>query len=358
MANKQAKEFVVLGIESSCDETSVAVLVVKNKQFFIKSNIVSSQIKIHAPFGGVVPEIAARHHVQNFLPVLKEALAQAQYSPKKIDLIAVTSGPGLITSLLVGAQAAKTLSYAWQKPLIGVNHIKAHISANFLQPVKFPAIALIVSGGHTELILVKSRQNFKKVGQTRDDAAGEAFDKVAKILGLGYPGGPIVSEQALNGNRSAFNFPRPMLQDNNLDFSFSGLKTSVLYLVNKEPLSSQLVNGQSKNQLIADLCASFQQAAVDVLVGKTIKAALKYRAKAVILAGGVAANKSLRQQLGEAVAQKLTAQYLVPEFSLCTDNAAMIAIAGYEEYQKTSINKLKTTWQNLVVEANWEIPSL
>src|SRR3989338_2541204 len=276
---------IIFGIETSCDETSAAVVKINRNHFFVLSNVVSSQIKIHQPYGGVVPELAARNHIKNILPVINQALIEAKIKPNQVDKIAVTVGPGLITSLLIGVQTAKILAYTWQKPIAGINHMVAHIYANWLNNklIKFPAIALIVSGGHTELVLIKNKNNFKKVGQTLDDAAGEAFDKVAQLLNVGYPGGPIISRLAERGDINAFNFPRPMIEKDNFNFSFSGLKTAVLYTI--KDLPKKLSDKQ-----LADLSASFQQAVVETLVAKTIKAAEHFKAKTVILAGGVAAN--------------------------------------------------------------------
>ncbi len=335
---------IILGIETSCDETAAALVKVEGGKFKILSNVVSSQIKIHQKFGGVVPEVAARNHIINIIPVINQALTEAKIKPEKIDRIAVTNGPGLITSLLIGVETAKTLAYAWQKPIYSINHLKAHLYANWLEnrSIKFPAIALIVSGGHTELIFLNrkrdSRIALKKIGQTVDDAAGEAFDKVAQLLKIGYPGGPIISKLAKEGNPKTFDFPRPMIKDDNYNFSFSGLKTSVLYTVKKLKKINQ--------QTIADLCASFQQAAVDVLVTKTIKAAQDYKAKTVMLSGGVAANSLLRENL-KLKAESLKLNFLMPEIHLCTDNAAMIAAAGYFTRP--------VAWQKLKVDPNLEI---
>lgn len=332
----------ILGIETSCDETAAAIIEVKNGKFKILSNIVSSQIDIHRKYGGVVPEVAARNHVINIIPVIDQAFDEAKIKPEKIDQIAATTGPGLITALIVGAQAAKTLAYAWKKPIVSINHLKAHLYANWLnnKKIKFPAIALIVSGGHTELILLTSKNKFKKIGQTIDDAAGEAFDKVAKLLDIGYPGGPIISKLALDGDPEAYEFPRPMLKDKNFNFSFSGLKTSVLYTVQK--LKAKQINKQTK----ANLCASFQQAAVDVLVEKTVRAALTYNAKTIMLSGGVAANQLLRETLQKRT-KGLKKDFLMPERHLCTDNAVMIAVA--------SVFEKPTPWQKIKVDPNLEI---
>ncbi|MDD2807679.1 MAG: tRNA (adenosine(37)-N6)-threonylcarbamoyltransferase complex transferase subunit TsaD [Patescibacteria group bacterium] len=313
---------IILALESSCDETAAAILKTDGRRFDILSEKVWSQINIHKKFGGVVPEVAARNHVLKIIPVLEETLIGAGVKPNKLDAIAVTAGPGLITSLIVGVQTAKTLAYAWHKPLIPVNHVKAHLYANWLnnQPIKFPAIGLIVSGGHTELILLKNPTSLKKIGATVDDAAGEAFDKTSQLLKLGYPGGVAIALKAEPGDCSAFNFPRPMINAANFNFSFSGLKTAVLYATKK-------IN-KLNNKIIADLCASFEQAVVDTLTVKTIRAAHQYKAKTIILAGGVAANKKLRITLQQQ-AEKNSFNLSLPLIKYCTDNAAMIAAAGY-----------------------------
>jgi len=334
---KNKDHITILGIESSCDETAAAVLQCNRDRFEILSNIVSSQINIHRPYGGVIPELAARNHLENILPVINQALSEAKIAPNKIDEIAVTTGPGLISSLLVGAQTAKTLAYSWNKPIVSINHLKAHIYANWLesQPIAFPAICLVVSGGHTELVLMKNKNSFKKIGQTLDDAAGEAFDKVAQLLNIGYPGGPIISKLAESGNPAAFDFPRPMIKSNNFNFSFSGLKTAVLYTRKKLP--------KINKKIIADICASFQQAATEVLVVKTIRAGQKYRVKTIMLAGGVAANKELRNQLIKKTTEKLPkVKIKIPAIKYCTDNAVMIAAAGY--FCK------KTPWEKIKVD--------
>ncbi|OGY46327.1 MAG: tRNA (adenosine(37)-N6)-threonylcarbamoyltransferase complex transferase subunit TsaD [Candidatus Buchananbacteria bacterium RIFCSPHIGHO2_01_FULL_44_11] len=331
---------IILGIETSCDETAASVLKIERGRFFILSSIVSSQIDIHRPYGGVVPELAARNHIINILPVINQALTKAKVKPAGIDRIATTTGPGLITALLIGVETARVLAQQWQKPIIATNHLKGHLYSSWLEnkPIRYPALCLIVSGGHTELILMKSSQSLKKIGATLDDAAGESFDKVAQMLGLGYPGGPAISKLAKTGNAAAFKFPRPMVNEPNFNFSFAGLKTAVLYTKNKLPKIDQ--------QTKADLAASFQQAATDVLVQKTIKAAQHYKAKTVMLTGGVAANRQLRVELGQAVG-KIKASFIVPPIKLCTDNAAIIAAAGY--FAKPS------PWQKLTADPNLEI---
>lgn len=339
----------IFSIETSCDETSAAIVGVSRGKVEILSNVVSSQIEIHKKYGGVVPEVAARHHVKNILPVIDEAFAKAKVKPAQIDFISVTAGPGLITSLMVGVETAKTLSYVWRKPLLAVNHMYAHIAANFIEPIKFPALALIVSGGHTELILLKSHQRFEKIGQTIDDAAGEAFDKVAKLLDLGYPGGPIVSAQAEkfqeSGLESDLELPRPMVTSPNFNFSFSGLKTAVLYKVNK-------MKPAEKKKRTPEICFEFQEAVVDVLSKKTAKAAKKFGAKTIMLAGGVAANKALRQRMGK-VADDLEINFLTPPFSLCTDNAGMIAVASHFLLQKKKPQL--NGWKKIKANPNWEL---
>ena len=344
---------IILGIESSCDETAAALVFHQGGIFKVRSNVVWSQIKIHQKYGGVVPEIAARNHIKKILPIIDLAFKKTKIKPQEISGIAVTAGPGLITSLLIGVQTAKTLAYLWQKPLYAINHLKAHLYANWLnnEPVNFPAVCLIVSGGHTELILMKDKNNLKKIGETLDDAAGEAFDKVAQLLKIGYPGGPAIARLALRGNSKAFKFPRPIINSDNFNFSFSGLKTAVLYtLKNLKPTTYPDVKLGSRpkrrDKLQANLCASFQQAVVDVLIAKTFKAAGYYGAKTVMLSGGVAANKLLRETYKlQATSYKLNP--LIPSLEYCTDNAAMIAAAAF--FAKP------TPWQKIKVDPNWEI---
>ena len=342
---------IIFAIESSCDETAVAVLEIKDQTFKVLANFVASQINIHKKYGGVVPEVAARKHLENMLPLVDEALTQAQIKVKDIDCLAVVYGPGLITSLIIGLETAKALAFAWQKPLVPVNHIKAHILANFLQGqqgelvnIKFPSLALVVSGGHTSLVYLRQAKSYKVIGSTRDDAVGEAFDKAAKVMNLGYPGGPIISKQALNTETTAFNLPRPMIYTKDFDFSFSGLKTAVKYEWDKVKFKDE--DAQHK------MSAAFQQACIDVLVAKTLKAARQYKVKSVLIGGGVAANKELRSQLAAAINQQLpTVQFLQPDMHLTTDNALMVAIAAYFEY-KDSKGKFKNYWQKVKVEPN------
>lgn len=312
------KSSLILGIETSCDETAVAI--VKNGREII-SNVVASQIDSHKRFGGVVPEIASRHHVEQITIVLEEAFNQANVTWEDIDAIAVTEGPGLVGALLIGVNAAKALAFAKQKPLIGVHHIAGHIYANrFESEFQFPLLALIVSGGHTELVLMEEHGKYTLIGETRDDAAGEAYDKVARVLGLPYPGGPQLDNLATTGEES-ISFPRAWLEKNSYDFSFSGLKSSVINTIhNAEQRGDDLQK--------EDIAASFQASVVDVLTQKTYKAAQAHHVKQVIIAGGVAANKGLRNALQKKFSDS-DIPLLIPPLKLCTDNAAMIAAAGF-----------------------------
>ncbi|WP_080145664.1 tRNA (adenosine(37)-N6)-threonylcarbamoyltransferase complex transferase subunit TsaD [Marinilactibacillus piezotolerans] len=316
----------VLAIETSCDETSAAVIENGNHQL---SNVVASQIKSHQRFGGVVPEVASRHHVEQMTLVMEEALKQAGVSYEDLDAVAVTEGPGLVGALLIGVNAAKAVAYAHQLPLIPVNHIIGHIYANQLvQPLKFPLLALVVSGGHTELVYIEAPGHYEIIGETRDDAAGEAYDKVGRVLGVPYPGGKHIDEMAHKG-KDTYHFPRAMLQDESNDFSFSGLKSSFINTVH---------NAKQKGEKLDpnDLAASFQAAVIEVLVKKTIRCAKEQPVKQIVLAGGVAANKGLRTALKEAVEQELQdTELLIPPLSLCGDNAAMIGAAAFVESIKT-----------------------
>lgn len=311
----------IFGIETSCDETAAAVVEDGVK---VLSNVIASSIDLHQATGGVVPEVAAREHLKQISPVVDKALADAGCQWKDIDAVAVTTSPGLIASLLVGVNTAQALAYIHEKPLIEVNHISGHVYANFLEretPPQFPLLVLTVSGGHNELMLMKEHHDFVKLGETLDDAAGEAFDKVARLLGLGYPGGPIISKLAENGNPEAFKFPRPMLDgDNRLNFSFSGLKSAVRREV--ENLS------KADDQTVADLAASFQMAVIETLVDKLALAASKHDVKEIHLAGGVSANRLLRKMAEERLPDKLPVFWPVEQI-FCTDNAAMIAGAAY-----------------------------
>ncbi|HBT92450.1 MAG TPA: tRNA (adenosine(37)-N6)-threonylcarbamoyltransferase complex transferase subunit TsaD [Candidatus Veblenbacteria bacterium] len=351
----------ILGIETSCDETSLAVLEFSPKKIKLKSHLISSQVKLHAPWGGVVPELAARRHTEVIIPLLHQALKQARITPSKIDLIAVTGGPGLITALQVGVETAKTLALIWHKPLIPVNHIAGHLVSPFLatsswplanHKTTWPAVALVVSGGHTELYLMKSLGQQKLLGRTLDDAAGEAFDKVAKLLKLPYPGGPEVAKLAKNGNPAAFEFPRPMLNKTNYDFSFAGLKTAVLYAFEKAKKKPK-TSGQ---ELAADVCASFQAAACDVLVAKTLKAAAAAKAKTIIVAGGVSANKELRRQFMAQTRSLPAIRYtLFPDKEFTGDNAAMIALAGGIEANGHALKPYQNNWRRIQARSNWEL---
>ena len=370
----------ILAIETSCDETAAAVVEIDRTSHNIKilSNVVASQVEIHKKFGGIFPEYASRAHCEKIIPVVEEALSEVHATqsksrrrgawfkpsralrtdflagkiesgifdvaaPSDIDLIAVTTGPGLIGSLLVGINFAKTYAYANNLPILGINHLTGHIYSNFITPSlpHFSALILIVSGAHTGLVLMKSHDKIIPLGETLDDAAGEAFDKVAKLLELGYPGGPAISKAAENGNSKAYDFPRSMLDRKDFDFSFSGLKTAVLYESKKHKLTDKIKT---------NMAASFQQTVCDILVGKTIQAAYEYHPKSICLCGGVSANKELRQQLKKAVAGlPWKTSYFVPPMTLTTDNAAMIGVAAAYHLDE------KTTWQNINAEANLKL---
>lgn len=351
----------ILAIETSCDETSASIVEDGTK---ILSNVVASQTEFHKKYGGIVPEIASRKHAELISPVIKEAVESSGIDFGKIDAVAVTFGPGLPGSLIVGLSAAKAISFALKKPLIGVNHLEGHIYANFINPKsqilnpkqipnskfqipKFPFIALVVSGGHTQLVLVKNHCEYETLGRTRDDAAGEAFDKVARFIGLGYPGGPIIDGLAKKGNPEAIDFKRPMLDDG-YDFSFSGIKTAVVYYVKKlsPPLPEK---GEGLGVRVYDLVASFQKAVVDTLVQKTIKAAMKKNVKTIVLAGGVCANSLLRKNIEEECKNNGIG-CLIPPISLCTDNAAMIGCAAFYRYKKGMISD-----HNLEIESTARI---
>ena len=313
---------LVLGIESSCDETAASIIKDGSE---VLSNVIADQINVHSKYGGVVPEIAGRCHAESIHIVIEQALDEASISINQVDLIAVTMGPGLVTSLLVGLNTAKGIAYALKKPLIGVNHLEGHLLAIFLQEkVKFPYVALTVSGGHTELYRVNGFGHYKILSQTRDDAAGECFDKVAKMLNLGYPGGPLIEKKALLGNPFAHRFPRALLDNKSLDFSFSGLKTSVRNMLAKRT--------QNENPPLSDedISASFQEAVVDVLTAKLILACKKENLSRVVVTGGVAANNALRKRV-VSEGEKNQLQTYFPSPIYCTDNAAMIACAGYHK---------------------------
>lgn len=320
---------LILAIESSCDETAASVI--ENGRNVL-SNVISSQIEIHKEYGGVVPEVASRKHIENINDVVEEAIRKADVKSDKIDAIAVTYGPGLVGALLVGVNFAKGLSYAWNKPLIGVNHIEGHISANYIQDKNLepPFMCLVASGGHTHLVYVRDYGEYEIMGKTRDDAAGEAFDKIARAIGLGYPGGPLIDEAAKKGNKDAIKFPRVVIDDDTLDFSFSGLKSAVLNYIH---------NAKQKNEEVSteDVAASFQAAVVEVLVLKTLKAAKRKSCSTIALAGGVASNSSLRELLQDEC-HKNNYKFTKPNPILCTDNAAMIGCAGYYKFLKNEFS--------------------
>lgn len=329
----------LLAIETSCDETAAAIIGFDGSALAVLSNIVSSQAELHAKWGGVVPNLAAREHVKNILPVVESALQDASVTVKDIDCIAVTEGPGLVPALLVGVSAAKTLALAWQKPLLGVNHLEGHIYANLFTSganLRFPLLALIVSGGHTQLILMREHFTYELLGETEDDAAGEAFDKVAKMLGLPYPGGPEIGKRA-DAFRTAHplfeasRFPRPMLRKDDYRFSFSGLKTAVLYSLKKES-ETKLADPS----FVAEVAHEFQEAVIDTLVGKTERALQEFQPQTLVIAGGVSANVRLRERMKTMVKDYADCQFLMPPFQYSLDNAAMIGAAGMLRYARLS----------------------
>lgn len=321
----------ILGIETSCDETSASV--VKNGRVVL-SNVISSQVNVHKKFGGVVPEVASRKHIENISAVIDTAIKEGGINLYDIDAVAVTYGPGLVGALLVGLSYAKGLSFSINKPLIGVNHIESHICSNYLENnfVKPPFVSLVVSGGHTQLFFVSDYGKYELLGETRDDAVGEAYDKVARVIGLEYPGGPKIDLLSLKGNKNSISFPRVTLQENSLDFSFSGLKSSVLNYVNKAKMNNEEI-------VIEDVAASFQQAAVDVLVKKAIRACIIKNSKVLTLAGGVSCNTSLRKQISDEC-NKNDIKVYVPSPVYCTDNAAMVASCGYYNFIKQNNSTL------------------
>ena len=321
----EEKEMLVLGIESSCDETSCAI--VKNGREVL-SNVINSQIKIHEKFGGVVPEIASRSHVEVISRVVKEALEEAKITFDDVDVVACTYGPGLVGALLVGVSYAKALSYAINKPLVGTNHIEGHIAANYIThpDLKSPFLCLVISGGHTHLVHIKNYKEFEILGKTRDDAIGEAFDKVARVIGLGYPGGPKVDKLAKEGEN---NIKIPKTHFDNLDFSFSGIKTAIINMHHKNPDINK-----------ADLCASFEATVTEILIENTLKAAKKLNINKIALAGGVSANSYIREKFIE-LEKTNQMQIYYPKPILCTDNAAMIASAGYYNYINGKISNLE-----------------
>ena len=321
----------ILGIETSCDETAAAV-VCNGRQ--ICSSVVASQTDIHEKYGGVVPEIASRAHVENILPIVTEAIEQAGIRPEQINAVAVANQPGLTIALMVGVTAAKTLSFGWGKPLVAVNHIHAHLQSAMLEveSIELPAVALIVSGGHTNLYDAESALDLRLLGKTIDDAAGEAFDKVATILGLPYPGGPNIEKIAREGNPKAVRFPRSLMEKGNLDFSFSGLKTAVLYHCQGQDMKGENRVETMSRQEIADIAASFQAAVIDVLVKKTKRAAKQISAKSVLMGGGVACNGALRDAM-EQMCKKEHLSLMIAPKKYCTDNAAMVASLAYYKYK-------------------------
>ncbi len=355
MIKKQKKQYI-LGLESSCDESAAAVLQFdKQANFKVLSSIVSSQVDIHKQYGGVVPEIAAREHVITILPVIDQALRQANIELKQLSAIAVTSGPGLITSLISASETAKALSFAHNIPLIATNHIEGHIYSAFLEnkkKINFPALILTVSGGHNILAIMDNHLKYKIIGKTLDDAAGEAFDKAAKMMDLGYPGGPIIGKLAKeyiekNNNLEEIDLPRPMLNLNNFDFSFSGLKTALLYQLRKDK------NWKDK---IPQYCYSFQKATIDVLVGKTLKAIKKYPVKTIMLVGGVSANSELKKTFIEKIKNDINLKkikFVSPPLKYSGDNATMIALNGIFHLLKNKKN-IKN-YKNLKIDSNLEL---
>lgn len=354
----------ILGIDTSCDDTCIALLEIKSRKLKILSNTVSSQVKLHAKYGGVYPFLAKREHQKNLPHIFKKTLRFASLAQGKLDLISVTVGPGLEPCLWQGINFAKKIAKDLRLPIIPVNHIEAHILANFLNlkcaksslKSVFPSVCLVVSGGHTQLILMKNIGKYKLIGETRDDAAGECFDKTARILGLGYPGGPIIAAQALrfkskNSNfKSKIKLPRPMMHTKDYDFSFSGLKTAVLYEFKRQ---SSKIRG-SKNY-IQMMCTEIQQATIDVLLHKTIKAAKNFKARSIILGGGVAANKELRKQFREKIRKEIpNCKFYVPEPRFCTDNAAMTVVTAYFRKKRTSFF-VKNNWQKIEANANLRV---
>lgn len=341
----------ILGIETSCDETAAAIIEGKKKFVTLKSNVLATSLALHAKTGGIIPEQAAREQAKYILPVLKETLNKAFGTPDNfdaIDAIAVTYGPGLIGSLLIGVETAKTLAYVLNKPIIPVNHMIGHIYANWIVsadsaagasfeklPV-FPALALVVSGGHTDLLLIKKHGDIRLLGGTRDDAAGEAFDKIGRMLGLAYPAGPEIERLAKRGNPERFRFPRPLLSENTYEFSFSGLKTAVLRQVTTLPDSASL-----SQEIKADIARATQDAIIDVLVKKTLRAAKEHTVASILLSGGVSANQTLRDTFHKAAANTgITAEIIAPQKSLCTDNGAMIASAAYYNFSPAPWNEI------------------
>jgi len=347
----------ILGIETSCDESSAAIIQIKQNKIKVLSNIVSSQIDIHKKYGGIIPELAAREHLKNIIPIIDQAFNAAKISPRQIHAIGVTSGPGLITSLIAGVETAKTLAYTWQKPLISINHIEGHIYANLINQnllnfqKYFPSLALTISGGHTALVLISDHGKYQLIGETRDDACGEAFDKAARLLGLGYPGGPEISNYAeifrkkikSKKNKIKIKLPSPMLQTPNFDFSFSGLKTALLYEIQRD---------QKYKTRIDEYAYAFEEAIIRVLIAKSLRAAQKYQVNSIMLTGGVSANHALRKQLKQAIdKENKEIKFLMPDLVYTTDNASMIAVATYFKMGRQEF----TPWQKIKANPNQKL---
>ena len=329
---------LILGIETSCDETSAAVVADGRD---ILSNIVASQIEVHAPFGGVVPELASRHHLEKIRPIVVRALGDANVALSQIDAVAVTQGPGLIGALLVGICFAKAFAYGRGLPLLTVDHLEGHIRSAYVEadaPIGHPALALVVSGGHTSLFLMEEESSYRLIGKTRDDAAGEAYDKVAKRLGLGYPGGPVIDRLAALGNAERFPLPVAKISDGSEDFSFSGLKTAVMRTVERHRIPTAHSDEPPEQDLL-DLCASFQRAVVSALVRRILRAAQRHRVRTVLVSGGVAANRGLREECAR-LSSEISIPVIFPSMTLSTDNAAMIAAAGYLKWKRGEVSEL------------------
>lgn len=329
---------LILGIETSCDETSAAVV---RDGRHILSNVVASQVEFHAPYGGVVPELASRQHLQKIRPIVERALVQAEIGLEDLDSVAVTQGPGLVGALLVGLCFAKSLAYGRGIPLVTVDHLEGHIRGAYIEAepsIEHPALALVVSGGHTSLFLMKEESDYQLIGKTRDDAAGEAYDKVAKRLGLGYPGGPVIDRLANSGDAERFPLPVAKISDGSEDFSFSGLKTAVMRTLERHRIPA-VQQGEEPSQDIRDLSASFQKAVTSALIARVSRAAKRHGVRAVLVSGGVAANRGLREQ-GARLSERLSMPVVFPSLSLSTDNAAMIAAAGYLKFRRGEVSDL------------------
>ncbi|MBD3245273.1 MAG: tRNA (adenosine(37)-N6)-threonylcarbamoyltransferase complex transferase subunit TsaD [Candidatus Moranbacteria bacterium] len=348
----------ILTIETSCDETSFAIGEIGKDKAGVVDQVILSQAAIHKKFGGVVPNLSAREHLKNFGPLLRQLLERNKLHLKEFDCVGFTRGPGLIPALLVGSSIAKTLAYFFHKPLIPVSHLEAHIYSNWIaknqtirQKIEFPALNLVVSGGHTQLVLMKDHLCYKVLGETLDDAAGEAFDKVARMLNLGYPGGPVVSKRAQKGDENKYNFPTPMIKSRDLNFSFSGLKTAVLYTVKN--LDWTKISKAEKPTAINDICASFQKSLVDCLIIKTQQAIKNHNPKTVLLCGGVAANEVLRKKFRLVV--KNEKKVHIAEKKYCGDNAAMLIPVLFFKIKKFGLKNFKDSWKNLEPKADWEL---